>query len=116
MEYVLTEQRLSIRLTSHAAEAQRYMAKMILTIAFLIFAVVFVASLFMPSGAGGLIPIYIILCITTLVASITITKKTRLLAVVLLIFSVGLTMFEYQNGSKNSYRERAKQTQLNLAK
>jgi hypothetical protein len=50
------------------------------------------------------------------VASITITKKTRLLAVVLLIFSVGLTMFEYQNGSKNSYRERAKQTQLNLAK
>jgi len=96
--------------------AIRYIANMISRISLIIFAVVFVASLFMPSAPGGLFPIYVILCITSLVATITSTKKIKLLAVALLILSLGLTMVEYQNGNKNSFKERAKQLHLNQEK
>ena len=89
---------------------------MITRISLSIFAVVFVASGFMPSAPGGLFLVYVVLCTTSLVATITSTKKMKSLAVALFIFSVGLTVVEYQNGNKTSFKERAKQLHLNQEK
>lgn len=86
---------------------------MITRIALAVFGVVFVSSLTMPSAPGGLVFIYLILCAATLVAAIAGKKKTKIIAIALLLFSIILTVHEYRAGQGGGFRERANKVKMN---
>jgi len=66
--------------------------------------IVLIISIFINAVDGDYFPIYIVLCVLSLVMTISGNKKYKIVGTVLLIFAFYLTITDYQKGNEHNYK------------